>query len=88
MKREVDDHWKHWSGQEEEKSQTVNYYFTFGFNQGYDNGYVKVTVPASSNAHGEARTEMVRRHGTKWGFQYSEADFLPQLKRWPLWEVK
>ena len=49
-------------------TETVNYYFTFGFNQGYDNGYVKVTVPASSNAHGEARTEMVRRHGTKWGF--------------------
>ena len=69
-------------------TETVNYYFTFGFNQGYDNGYVKITVPAGPAAYGEARTEMVRQYGTKWGFQYSEADFLPQLKRWPLWEVK
>ena len=103
MNREVDDHWKHWSGQDDTKNptdqklksiigfdepETVSYYFTFGFNQGYDNGYKKITVPVGPHAYQNARTEMVRQYGTKWGFQYTEEQFLPQLKRWPLWEVK
>lgn len=65
-----------------------NHYFTFGFDQGYDNGYVKISVPASPDSYTTARDKMIEKYGTEWGFQYTEEQFLPQLERWPLWEVK
>lgn len=67
----------------------INWYFTFGFNQGYDNGYVKVTVPAGPNdSYHLARATMVKEFGSRWGFQYDEQNFLPQLDKWPLWMLK
>ena len=66
------------------RNSVENWYFTFGFGQQFPNGYVKI----SAASYGEAREEMVRQYGDKWAFQYSEEKFLPQLERWPLWEVK
>ena len=64
-----------------------NYYFTFGYGQ-YDGSrrykYVKIDAPT----YGEAREEMVRRHGLVWAFQYNEKEFLPQIEQFGLSELK
>lgn len=46
------------------------YIFTFGFNQGHDNGFVSIKADSSE----KARDEMVGRFGVKWGFQYDAPD--------------
>ena len=59
--------------------------FTFGFSHQYPNGYVRITAPT----YAECRAEMVRRHGNKWAFEYSEDQIADQLKRFPqMYEVK
>lgn len=46
-----------------------DWYFTWGFNQGYDNCYTVI-----HGTYYEARAEMTRRFGKSWGFQYESAD--------------
>lgn len=46
-------------------------YFTFGFGQGHDHGYVTVV---GTDDKGEARAAMVEHFGHKWGFQYDSAE--------------
>ena len=45
-----------------------NYYFTFGFNHAYPNGFVKIQAEDPT----KARIEMIKRFGKKWAFQYDE----------------
>ena len=45
-----------------------DWYFTFGFGHQYPNCYTVI-----HGTMGEAREEMVRRHGDKWAFQYRTA---------------
>jgi hypothetical protein len=61
----------------------MSQYFTFGFGQGHDNGYVEVT----ENEFGEARRIMRSKYGNRWGFQYSETEFKGQVERWALIKV-
>ena len=61
-----------------------NYYCTFGCGQVHQNGYVKI----SANTENEAREEMFRRFGNKWCTSYTEKEFLPQIEKYNLREVK
>ncbi len=61
---------------------TENWYFTFGSGQAHPNGYVKIHGTFNS-----ARDHMHKLYGSKWAFQYSEEEFMPQIKRWGLKEV-
>ena len=47
------------------------YYFSFGQDHPLKDNWVEIHAPNSDMA----RSEMVRLFGTKWGFQYEEADF-------------
>jgi len=50
----------------EEKEQSQNWVFTFGYGHEFQGGYAVI--------HGtyiSAREEMIKRHGLKWAFQYS-----------------
>jgi hypothetical protein len=38
--------------------------------------------------YGEAREEMCEVCGTAWGFQYSADNFLPQIEKYGLTEIK
>jgi len=44
-----------------------NYLFTFGYGQAHPNKFVRIF-----GTYDSARTEMIRRYGNKWAFQYSE----------------
>ena len=46
------------------------YYFTFGYGQGHDSCYVII----EAGSYLEAREEMTRTWGIKWGFQYESAE--------------
>lgn len=48
------------------------FFFTFGLDHKLS-GHVQ---PIISKTLGEAREEMVRLHGRKWAFQYTEAQYL------------
>jgi len=56
------------------------HYFTFGFNQGHDNGYVLVQASTAEYA----RQRMIDEYGQKWGFQYTEKEFTGQERRYQL----
>lgn len=61
-----------------------NWYFTFGVGQGkLANKYVKIY-----KTFNEARREMMDMFGNRWAFQYDEEEFLPQIKRFELKELK
>lgn len=62
---------------------TGPWYFSFGSGHQHHDGYVKIEGTFS-----EARNEMFRRYGAKWCMQYTEEEFLPQITRWNLKEVK
>lgn len=65
--------------------ENVTRCFTFGFGHAHPNGFVRIT---RANAP-ECREEMVRRHGAKWAFEYSEEQIADQMKRFPMmYEVK
>jgi hypothetical protein len=58
--------------------------FTFGFGHQYPNGFVRITRATAA----DCRREMIRRHGVKWAFEYSEENIADQLKRFPqMYEV-
>lgn len=59
------------------------WYFTFGFDHPYRKGYVEVYAEDSE----AARTKMIDRYGLKWGFQYSESEFLGQPTKFGLHRV-
>lgn len=50
----------------------MKYYFTFGFGTDKANCYTVI----ESDSYENARTEMIRRWGLKWAFQYSEKDWM------------
>lgn len=60
-----------------------DWFFTFGYGQLHGpKGYVKIYGTGAS-----ARTEMIRRHGDKWSFQYTSAESAG-VKEYNLMEVK
>lgn len=61
-----------------------NYYFTCGCGQQCPNGYVKI----SGTSFQDAREKMFLRYGEKWSFQYNEKEFLPQIEKYNLVEVR
>ena len=58
------------------------WFFTFGFGHEHPNGYVCIF-----DTHDGARERMFARFGAKWAFQYDEDRFLPQIKRYNLYQV-
>lgn len=65
------------------------YYFTFGFGQRYENCYH--VIEAESKAL--ARSEMVKKFGLKWAFQYTEDQWynekgISQAEEYNLREIK
>ncbi|MEI6296228.1 MAG: hypothetical protein WCO84_01100 [bacterium] len=58
------------------------WYFTFGFNSEFRNNYV-----VFQGTQEEARDMMFMNFGQKWGFQYNEEDFLPQIEKYGLKEL-
>lgn len=62
--------------------KTENWYFTFGSGHAHPNSYVKI-----HGTFGSARDQMHKMYGPKWAFQYTEKEFMPQIKRWGLTEV-
>jgi hypothetical protein len=60
-----------------------NWYFTFMQKHEHRNRYVKIF-----GSFGEAREKMVKAFGTKWAFQYSEEEFIPQIERFGLRELE
>jgi hypothetical protein len=59
------------------------YYFTFMQKQPLlKHCYVKI-----NGTYNEAREKLYSIIKDKWGFQYPEADFLPQIDKWHLKEV-
>lgn len=65
------------------------YYFTFGFGQKYENGYVKI----DAKNYSEARTEMCNKFGIKWSMQYTEKQWfnekgISQAEEYNLVEIK
>lgn len=61
-----------------------NWYFTFGSGQAFPNGYVKISAESSEIA----RQEMFNRFGSNWCWHYAEKEFLPQIEKYNLHEVK
>lgn len=67
----------------------MNWYFTFGFahttknDESLAHRYVKIV----SDDWWEARQKFMRVRGTVWSFQYSEVEFLPQIKEYGLTEI-
>jgi hypothetical protein len=63
-----------------------NWYFTFGYGQ-HDGTmrhcYVKIAGTLKSS-----REEMIHRYGMQWSMQYNEGEFLPQIEKYGLSEVK
>jgi hypothetical protein len=59
------------------------FYFTFGNNMSLKDNYVKIEAANQM----EARTVMVQHHGTRWAFDYTEEQFLPQISKYGLTEV-
>ena len=60
-----------------------DWYFTFGVNTDKANKFYK-----SHGTYDEAREDMVNKFGQKWAFQYNEKEFLPQIERFNLTEIK
>lgn len=61
-----------------------NWYFTFMQKQyGLKDKYVKIY-----GTYTDAREEMCYRYDDEWAFQYSEEDFIPQIKEYGLEELK
>lgn len=58
------------------------WFFTFGSGQNYAGHFVKI-----EGTYAEARSEMFRRYGSDWAFQYSESDW-QKMKNDPnrMWE--
>lgn len=65
------------------KEKEQYWIFTFGHGQKHFPGYAKIY-----GTYGSARTEMVRRFGDKWAFQYPWEDYDKVCKPWNLKEVK
>ena len=66
------------------KDRTMKkWWFTFGFSQGHDNGYV---VIEAVNAE-LARAAMIKTWGTKWAIQYDSAE-AAGVEEYGLHEVK
>jgi len=61
-----------------------NWYFTFGLNSLYAQKYVKF----ENMSFEFARDNMFRIYGHKWAFQYNENEFLPQITKYNLTELK
>jgi len=61
-----------------------NYYFTFCGIHEHKNGYVKIIAKDVYSA----RERMFEVYNEKWGFQYSEEEFLPQIKQYGLYKVE
>lgn len=66
-----------------DKTNSEVWYFTF-MQRDYENRNKYVRIEGS---YCEARVEMVAHFGDVWAFQYSEKDFLPQIKRFHLTEL-
>jgi len=61
-----------------------NYYFTFPCSSSLANGYM--IVPAASYI--ESRQKMIDTYGKiTFAFQYEEAEFLPQIPKYDLYEI-
>lgn len=58
----------------------MKYYFTFGFGTPYKDCYLEI----EAENYDAAREEMVRLHGTKWAFQYTEEEFKGQVEKYNL----
>jgi hypothetical protein len=66
-----------------EVEKIMNWYFTFMFKQPLlKNRFVKITGTAN-----ETRDTLYTIIGDKWGFQYDEEAFLPQIEHFHLTEV-
>lgn len=65
---------------EDEKRQ--DWYFTFGSDHAHPYGFVCIF-----GTFMEARTEMQRRYGQKWSFQYTYKEFAGQVEKYGLREV-
>lgn len=64
-------------------SALKQWWFTWGFGQGHDNGYTII----EAESHEAARVEMTRRWGPRWGFQYASAEDAG-VEQYGLHEVK
>ena len=60
------------------------YIFTFGSGQEHANGFVSI----KAENPGDARTEMIRRFGLKWAFQYDPPNAREKagVERHRLWQ--
>ena len=59
-----------------------NWYFTFGQGHKHPNGYVMFR-----GTFAEARTKMFEHFDSRWAFQYDEQQFLPQIKKYNLYQL-
>jgi hypothetical protein len=67
---------------EKQKHSKVTQFFTFGFGQGYDNGYV--IIHGKSISH--CREIMCQHYGPRWCTNYNSAE-KAGVKRFGLWLV-
>ena len=66
-----------------DKGNTEVWYFTFMQKQAdLKNKFVRI-----EGSYEEARMKMVERFGSSWANQYSEEEFLPQIKDYGLTEI-
>ena len=61
-----------------------NFYFTFPQRSSFKNGYMKIAAPTMK----DARNAMLMEYGEPiFAFSYDEADFLPQIEKYKLYEI-
>ena len=59
---------------------TARHFFTFCSDSPYSNCYVEI----EAESRDRAREAMFSAHGNRWGFQYDEEEFLPQIDKYGL----
>ena len=69
-------------GEKVDLTEERDWYFTWGYGQKHPNSYTVI-----KGNYGQAREEMVRRHGQSWAFQYSSAE-AAGVKEWKLKEIQ
>lgn len=58
------------------------WYFTFCLGDRFKHRFIRI-----NGTYSEARDKMFEMFDDKWAFQYSEKDFLPQIKKYGLEEL-
>lgn len=62
----------------------ASFYFTFPQRSSFRNGYMKIVAPSMK----DARNAMLMEYGEPiFAFSYDEADFLPQIEKYKLYEI-